>query len=115
MHLKKINNEDYTVKKVVHYFFFHKLSAFTTVKPCKSPKYKDQCMFKSPYASKVSTKHQCLKDMQYTAPAKRTDHFKLLHPSQVPVWGLQGQNKLKEDRSGRSQNEPVIRALSRGE
>ena len=100
-HLKKIHNEDYTVEEVVQDFLFHKLPAFTTVKPCTNPRYKDQCMFRSPYASIVSTKHQCLRDMQYTALVKPTEHFKLLHPSQAPVWGLPGKDKLKEDEETR--------------
>ena len=85
VHLKKVHNEDYTLDEVVENFFCHKLPAFTTVKPCTNPRYKDTCMFRSPYASIVSSKHQCLRDMQYTKIVKPTEHFKLLHPSQVSV------------------------------
>ena len=100
VHLKKVHNEDYTLDEVVENFFFHKLPAFTTVKPCTNPRYKDTCMLRSPYASIVSSKHQCLRDMQYTKIVKPTEHFKLLHPSQVPVWGLPGEDKLKEEGPG---------------
>ena len=34
--------------------------------------------------------------MQYT----KIVYFKLLHPSQVPVWGLPGEDKLKEEGPG---------------
>ena len=94
------HNEEYTLDEVVANFFFHKLPAFTTVKPCTNPRYKDTCMFRSPYASIVSSKHQCLRDMQYTKIVKPTEHFKLLHPSQVPVWGFPGEDKLKEEGPG---------------
>ena len=51
VHLKKVHNEEYTLDEVVDNFFFHRLPAFTTVKPCTNPRYKDTCMFRSPYAS----------------------------------------------------------------
>ena len=101
MHLKKVHNEDYSLDEIVESFFFHKLPAYTTVKPCTNPRYKDQGMFRSPYASIVSSKHQCQRDMQFTKILKPTEHFKLLHPTQVPVWGYPGQDKLKEEGAGR--------------
>ena len=96
LHLKKVHNEDDTIEGVVEDFFFHNLPTYTTVKPCTNPRYKDQYKFMSPYTSIVSTKHQCLPAIQYSALKKPTEHFKLIHPSQVPVWGYPGQDKLKE-------------------
>ena len=42
-------------------------------------------------------------------------HFKLLHPSQVPVWGLPGQAKLEKSSGQEDRRTSYIRAPSRRE
>ena len=51
--------------------------------------------------------------MHYSALKKLTEHCKLLHPSQVPVWGYPGQDKLKQKGVGLSQDKPAVRPSAR--
>ena len=48
--------------------------------------------------------------MQYSPLRKPTEHFKLLHPSQIPVWGFLGHEKLKEDNAELAEDEPTVRS-----